>query len=234
MEGRRRSAWLWAFVSGTAAAYAIRDTRGASVPEAMLEGFGGILSSDSLGSYNGSGGSHQKCQLHCPREIRETLEYKEPGGEFKRFARTLKKMLPGSRDAAELRGKGRRKLAVGRLLAGAGRLISRGYAEPDCRRFVKRLRRERDRPFTFAVAGIPYHNNAAERAVRPGVIARKISGGSRSWKGAESQSILMSVKETCRLRGVDFYEFGIEYLSGGTRALPGAGAADAVKTASKS
>ena len=142
-------------------------------------------------------------------------------------------MLPGSRDAAELRGKGRRKLAVGRLLAGAGRLISRGYAEPDCRRFVKRLRRERDRPFTFAVAGIPYHDNAAERAVRPGVIARKISGGSRSWKGAESQSILMSV-ETCRLRGVDFYEFGIEYLSGGTRALPGAEAADAGKTTSKS
>ncbi len=195
-----RSAWPWAFVSGTAAAYAIRDTRGASVPEAMLEGFEGILSSDSLGSYNGSGGSHQKCRLHCPREIRETLEYKEPGGEFKRFARTLKKMLLDSRDAAKLRGKGRRKLAVGRLLAGAGRLISRGYAEPDCRRFVKRLRRERDRPFTFAVAGIPYHNNAAERAVRPGVIARKISSGSRSWKGAESQSILMSVKEACRRR----------------------------------
>ena len=229
-----RSAWLWAFVSGTAAAYAIRDTRGASVPEAMLEGFEGILSSDSLGSYNSSGGSHQKCQLHYLREIRETLKYKEPGGEFKRFARTLKKILLDSRDAAELRGKGRRKLAVGRLLARVDRLISRGYAEPDCRRFVKRLRRERDHLFTFVVAGIPYHNNTAERAVRPGVIARKISGGSRSWKGAESQSILMSVKETCRLRGVDFYEFGIEYLSGGTRALPGAEAADAGKTASKS
>ena len=229
-----RAARLLAFVSGAAAAYAIRDTRGASVPEATLEGFGGILSTDSLGSYNSSGGSHQKCRPHCPREIRETLEYKEPGGEFKRFARAPKKMLPGSRDAAGLRGKGRRELAVGRLLAGAGRLISRGYAEPNCRRFVKRLRRERDRPFTFAVAGIPYHNNTAERAVRPGVIARKISGGSRSWKGAESQSILMSVKETCRLRGVDSYEFGIEYLSGGTRALPGAEAADVGKTASKS
>ena len=228
-----RSAWLWAFVSGAAAAYAIRDTRGASVPEDILAGFEGILSTDSLGSYNGSGGSHQKRRPHCPREICKTPKHREPGGEFKRFARTLKKILPGSRDAAGLRGKGRRELAVGKLLAGAGRLISRGYAEPNCRRFAKRLRRERDRPFTFAVAGIPHHNNTAERAVRPGVIARKISGGSRSWKGAEAQSILMSVKETCRLRGVDFYEFGIEYMRGGTRALPGAEAADAGKTASK-
>ena len=84
------------------------------------------------------------------------------------------------------------------------------------------------------VAGIPYHNNIAERAVRPGVIARKISGGSLSWKGADAQAILMSV-ETCRLRGVDFYEFGIEYLrgGGGAKALPGAMAADAGKTAPK-
>ena len=160
--------------------------------------------------------------------------YEEPGGEFKRFARAPKKMLPGSRDAAGLRGKGRRRRAAGGLLAGAGRLISRVYAEPDCRRFVKRLRRGRDRPSAFAAAGIPHHDNAAERAVRPGVIARKISGGSRSWKGAEAQSILVGAEEARRLRGVDFCEFGIEYLRGGTRALPGAGAADAVKTASKS
>ena len=91
------------------------------------------------------------------------------------------------------------------------RLISREYAEPNCEGFVKRLRRERDLLFAFVTAGIPYHNNA-ERDMRPGVIARKIGGGSCSWKGAEFQSILMSV-DTCRLRGVDF-KFGIECLRG--------------------
>ena len=47
-----RSAWPWALASGAAAAYAIRYTRGASVPEAALEGHGGIPSADSLGSYS--------------------------------------------------------------------------------------------------------------------------------------------------------------------------------------
>ncbi len=38
---------------------------------------------------------------------------------------------------------------------------------------------------------IPSENNAAERAIRPAVVARKISGGSRSPRGSKTCSILM-------------------------------------------
>lgn len=48
--------------------------------------------------------------------------------------------------------------------------------------------------FVFvAVPGVPAHNNLAERSVRPLVIARKISGGSRSPKGSQTRMGLASL-----------------------------------------
>jgi transposase IS66 family protein len=48
--------------------------------------------------------------------------------------------------------------------------------------------------FVFiAVPGVPAHNNLAERSVRPLVIARKISGGSRSPKGSQTRMGLASI-----------------------------------------
>ena len=46
---------------------------------------------------------------------------------------------------------------------------------------AKRMNKHMDELFTFIeYPGCPSENNAAERAVRPAVIARKISGGTRS------------------------------------------------------
>ncbi len=48
--------------------------------------------------------------------------------------------------------------------------------------------------FVFvAVPGVPAHNNLAERSVRPLVVARKISGGTRSPKGSETRMGLASL-----------------------------------------
>ena len=52
---------------------------------------------------------------------------------------------------------------------------------------------------------VPSDNNAAERSVRPSVIARKISGGTRSEKGSKTRMILMSLFGTWSLRGFDTY-----------------------------
>jgi len=44
-----------------------------------------------------------------------------------------------------------------------------------------------------AVPGVPAHTNLAERLVRPLVVARKISDGSRSPKGSETRMGLASL-----------------------------------------
>ncbi|HEY6406700.1 MAG TPA: transposase, partial [Ktedonobacteraceae bacterium] len=53
---------------------------------------------------------------------------------------------------------------------------------------------ERVERFVFvAVPGVPAHNNLAERSVRPLVIARKISGGTRSPQGSQTRMGLASL-----------------------------------------
>ena len=80
-----------------------------------------------------------------------------------------------------------------------------GGGDPGCRRIAKRLKKHVGELFTFVVCpGVEATNNAAERALRPYVVKRKISGGHRTWAGARRHQILMSVLETCRLRGEDF------------------------------
>ena len=44
-------------------------------------------------------------------------------------------------------------------------------------------------------------NNAAERAIRPAVRARKVSGGTRSPRGSKTSSVLRTLFETWALHG---------------------------------
>jgi hypothetical protein len=50
---------------------------------------------------------------------------------------------------------------------------------------------------------VPATNNAAERALRPLVVARKISGGTRSRQGSQTRMILQSLIAIWDLRGQD-------------------------------
>ena len=92
-------------------------------------------------------------------------------------------------------------------------LLSKNYRAPVNRRFAKHLRHEEPWLWTFLhCPGIDATNNAAERALRPAVIARKTWGGSRTESGAYAQKILMSVLKTCHQQGTDSFERIIELL----------------------
>jgi transposase len=56
------------------------------------------------------------------------------------------------------------------------------------------------------ISGVPYDNNASERALRNSVIHRKVSGGFRSDAGAEAHAVVASVVDTVRKRGDDVFE----------------------------
>lgn len=67
---------------------------------------------------------------------------------------------------------------------------------------------ERGNVLRFLVdSAVPPTNNAAERALRPAVIARKVSQCSKSWGGSEAFSIFKSITQTARLAGRD--PFGV-------------------------
>lgn len=66
----------------------------------------------------------------------------------------------------------------------------------------KRIRRYIHELFVFvADPAVPHTNNAAERSLRGPVVARKISGGTRSAAGSTTRMTLTSLAATARLQG---------------------------------
>jgi hypothetical protein len=85
--------------------------------------------------------------------------------------------------------------------------------DPDNARLVKLLRKHRQQLLTFLyVEGLQPTNNAAERAIRPAVLVRKISAGNRSDRGASTHAVLTSIIRTCQQQGRDFLGTAVELL----------------------
>ncbi|MEM3172281.1 MAG: transposase [Candidatus Nitrosotenuis sp.] len=91
-------------------------------------------------------------------------------------------------------------------------LIAASYGERNCLRLVKRLKREKGMLFTFLEKECDWNNNAAERAIRPSVVVRKVTYGNKSLDGAKAHAVLTTIKETCRLRRQNFYDYAMKYL----------------------
>ena len=201
--------WLWVVVTKYAALYHIDKTRKTEVPKKMLgPEYEGVVGSDSWGAWNHVGGRHQKCHVHYIRNIKETLLYHSPSAYYKRHARTLRRILEDSHIDAMPGGKkalAAKKKLDRRILALLDRL--KGETDKHCKKMFKRLRREKDHLFTFLeVDGVEWHNNSAERGIRPCVILRNNSYGSRSEEGAAAIAVLMSVKQTCKAKKDNFLD----------------------------
>ncbi len=89
------------------------------------------------------------------------------------------------------------------------------WPNPDdiLKEIIKKVKRQQPRILTFVEhPEVPCHNNYAEYLIRIGVLKRKISGGSVSYKGAKAYAILLSIYVTCRLRGISFPKYMKESL----------------------
>ena len=68
---------------------------------------------------------------------------------------------------------------------------------------------------------VPLHTNGSERDLRPQVIRRKISGGTRSEAGRDGRDAFLGLRQTCAKLGLSFWD----YL-GARLGVPGANAPD--------
>ena len=98
------------------------------------------------------------------------------------------------------------RTATGRLEAKLDRMLEQPYRNPANQRLARHLAHEQPWLFTFLhCPGLDATNHASERAIRGMVIARKVWGGSRSWAGAHTQQVLVSVLRTCWQQGKDAF-----------------------------
>jgi len=198
-------AWLWAFVTEWITVYVIRNSRGFDVIEEILTaGFTGVLGRDGWAPYRRlEACTHQTCLGHLLVRCRNMLDVAVAGAA--RYPLAVRRVLKAAltlRDRRDGMNAHRFAVARGRMEARADRLIeSRLTHEPNVR-LQKHLARERGALCTFLHRrDVEATNWRGEHAMRPAVVNRKTSGGSRSDAGADAQGILTSVFRTARQQG---------------------------------
>ena len=210
-----KSCWLWAFTNDSFTIYEVNASRGHQVVLQQLgEDYAGTVISDFYTAYNPLPYRQQKCLVHLLRELSKCA----PGNteEYAAFRKKLTRLL---RDSLRLKQRvfdlpqdvfDRQLKRIHQRLA---KLAGATYETDDCQRLAKRLTRHAHQLFTFLEQmDVESDNNRAERAIRPAVVTRKISGGNRSLKGTEALGIITSVIQTCKLQKRDFVEVGLEII----------------------
>src|SRR6516162_4109421 len=199
--------WLCVFVNADNTLYLVAQSRGRCVLTQLLgSDFGGVLVSDCLAIYDDATTLQQKCYAHHLKAIREAKALHPHQGEG--FLTELSAML---RAAVALQGHKAQcdpqsfqdlRQALERK---AVQLLDSPRSEPSEEAVRNRLQKQRDHLFTFLDHdGVEPTNNLAERQLRPAVIARKISCGNKTPKGARTWQILASLAATCAQRATSF------------------------------
>jgi transposase len=206
-----RLQWLHVAVSAQATVYAILPGRGYEQSAVILGAdYAGFLVHDGWAPYyRFQLAFHQSCLAHLLKRSREMAQIASPtAASFPLAVRGLLQTSLELRDRyeqGEVSEHGLRS-ATGRVEVKLDRMLEKHYRHPANRRLARHLEHERPWLFTFLYCpGLDATNNAAERAIRGMVIARKVWGGNRSWEGARTQQILVSVLRTCWQQGKDAF-----------------------------
>lgn len=208
--------WLWVFTTPERTVFRVEQDRGrAVVTETLGPAFPGVAVSDCLASDENVPDVQHKCYTHHLRAVAEGRDAK-PAAERAWFDE-----VAGLLKAAMILGRLRGDLSPPQwaecrhhLDAKADALLLPVRADPTEERVANRLRKRREWLFTFLdYPGVEPTNNRAERALRPAVIARKLSCGNKTVRGKRTWEILASLAATCAQRGQDFVDFLRPYLA---------------------
>jgi len=214
------AAQLMVFEGGDQTVYQIRSRhRNEEVREVIPSDYLGVLVSDRGKSYDAEelfDIRQQKCLTHLIRNINEVLEGK--CGKARHFGLRLKRML---REALQLWREGRQGKNVearSRKLQEAltHHLRRRVLRDGDNQKLLDGIGLQHDRGRVLEFLHDPQvepTNNRAERALRPAVIARKVSQCSKNQRGAETFAVFTSIIQTIRKKSLDLLETLVD-LSG--------------------
>ena len=198
-------AFLMAFETDEATVYQVRPRhRNEEVREVVPSDYRGVMVTDRGRSYDAhafSGVKQQKCLAHVLRSISEVVETKK--GRGRSFGIRLKRLLREGMEhwQAYHRGEAVDFAAEAERLRRqvSYHLRDRPLTDPDNWRLQNELGWHNDRGNLLRFLEDPSiepTNNRAERALRPAVIARKVSHCSKNPQGAHAFSAFTSIIRT--------------------------------------
>ena len=224
-----KKCWLWVVTTTVCTWFMVHPRRNAEALDKLFpDGFEGTVHSDRWVVYTAlfDATHRQLCWSHLGRDLQEIIDAKGAAATRTEEVRVGKAAMfhawhafkAGQMDRAALKG-----------ATASFRLNFRSFCKDGAAQEADALWRKLGAslielwPAVFRfldVDGVEPTNNHAERAIRPGVILRKLSGGTRSDVGSACVSRMLSVAATCRQQNIDVLDYLAETLTCFWRGIP--------------
>ena len=214
-QGKERR-WLWVAVTRMLTVFGVHTRRGEPQLRAWYpKGYSGVVHSDRWGTYGKvfKGVRRQVCWAHLIRDMQGIIDRGAEGKgatvAAKEAIRRLFKIWQGYKNGKKSRAEVIEETAEDRkkwLLWG-----ETGRKQEEDRKWKamgRWLAGGEESVFRFVLEeGVEPTNNAAEQAVRAGVMWRRGSQGTRSAEGSAFVERLLSVGATCRQQGREVWTY---------------------------
>jgi transposase len=197
-------------VNPTVAFFMVQASRSKAAFEVLVERWAGIVVSDGYAVYCQWVHARQTCLAHLIRRARGLSERKEPAlaGFGRRVLAELQRLVHWA-TAPPTAGE------VQTWYARMVHLLNQHSAQQnEAGTLARTLERELGALWTFVVEqGVEPTNNRAERALRFAVLWRKIMQGTYYAKGDRWVERILSLRETCRLRGIPIFPILVDAVT---------------------
>src|ERR1700687_512040 len=183
--------WQWVLLSSTAVHHLIADSRGAAVLTDFLgETKPDVWVADRYAAQAGRGNEPQLCLAHLLRDAQYAIDTGDTGFA-PGFYKLLQRAVAIGRRRPDLKSLPRRKPGTPPLSQSRAdldrrldRLLAVSPTTETGRQLARGIRKCRGDLFVFITRrDVPATNNECERALRPSVLFRKVTGGFRSQWG---------------------------------------------------
>lgn len=207
LAGKRR--WLWTMANEAVSYFKIHTNRSQEAFASLIADWKGILVSDGYGVYKHWPHGKQSCLAHLIRDARGLSERNDES--LQRFGKNILELLqrlchyakspPDEKELEDWYS----QLVVFIILFESG--------NDEAGKFARRLSSQIDDLMLFLEeAGVEPTNNRAERALRFGVLWRKRSHGTQSEKGDRWVERILTLKQTCRNKGVHTFPLLVDFI----------------------
>jgi transposase len=215
---KNEKAWLWVAVAMDFAVFGIFDNRKRDSLRKLIGDYTGIILNCDRAKMYFDCRRLQWCWAHLKRDIQKLIDssdnqVKRLGNDLMRSQKLLFQHWRHFRDEqiswAELQAE------VAPIRMEFDGLLLRGVFSGNQQLvgMCDELYRHRDWLWTFTeVEGIEPTNNAAERALRPAVIYRKLSFGTQSAAGSRFLERMLTLSETCRLQKRSAFDYLVQVM----------------------
>ena len=206
---RKEKCYVWVFTNMNTVCYIFKPTREAEFLKELFIDFKGVLISDFYAGYDAIECPKQRCLIHLIRDINDDLVKNQQNKEFSKLCTSFSELLncivlTVNRFGLKKRHLNKHKKQVEQFFK---KLSFQNFETEIGESWKKKFLAHKTELFTFLdYDNIPWNNNNAEHAIKAVAFYRR-NVLNTTEKGLQEYLVLLSIHETCKYRGINFFDF---------------------------